>query len=278
MAKFRTREIHIHEFHISTLGVALCNVTLAIGLSLTISAVSAHASETRAESGQKTYKAAQANLKAQNERRALEKNRRAALTQTSSHTKKALATRTQRGNDIKSAATHMVEARQAHIAASQAAQSTPSSAYASTGSYATRGYTGYSPAASQTSHAYRSSASTPSRSYSSSNHAISRSCSTSNQPAACQSAVNGGGLVQINAGSHGSNITLYAAHNNAGGAWIQNVNNGQSVTVGGKSYKAVETRHISKSNPRMATKNGDVWLQTCEENGTTMKEIRLQRN
>jgi hypothetical protein len=309
MVKFHAREVHVRKFHITNAGIALCNIAVAIGLSLTVSAESAHADELHTEMSRQRYEAAQASIEAHKARLVLEKKHITKLTAARKDTRRTLSKRTNRAGSIKIAAKNMVKVQRARQAAAEAAAARAAAAataarpaYANAYARPANGYgsstTTYAhrTASRGSSGSYGSYGSSSRRTYSSrsayaaprsssrgvtnnsvANHSVARTCTTNGQPAACQGAVNGGGLVRIQAGSSQSNITLYAAHNNAGGAWIQGVSNGQSVKIGGQSYKAVSTQHISTSNPYLATKSGQVWLQTCEKDGKTMKEVLLQR-
>ncbi|MCI1984264.1 MAG: hypothetical protein LKJ47_05790 [Bifidobacteriaceae bacterium] len=299
MTIFHTRESHTHKFRTLTFCIALCDIAIAIGLSFSISTASAYAGELKAQSTQRIHEAAKARLEILQRNLAAEKYHADALLH-HDDARIVASHRLQRASSIKSGATGMVHTLKARQAAAKKAKAekaakAAAAAAARTASYSTTST--YTAAPSYARSAYRSNAGTSytrartrstysapraprysaPRTQGPANHGIARTCSTSNQPAACQSSVNGGGLVQINAGNRGANITVYAAHDNAGGAWIQGVNNGDAVKIGGRSYKAAQTRHISKSNPQMATQKGQVWLQTCEKNGTTMKLVLLQR-
>ena len=77
----------------------------------------------------------------------------------------------------------------------------------------------------------------------------------------CQGAVDQGGMVDI--GYYGGKTHIYSQHNGTGGAWINNLKPGDSVSFGGKEYT------VNNYNEQGATAvpfNG-VYAQTCNENG-----------
>ena len=77
----------------------------------------------------------------------------------------------------------------------------------------------------------------------------------------CQGAVDQGGMVDI--GYYGGKTHIYSQHNGTGGAWINNLKPGDSVSFGGKEYI------VNNYNEQGATAvpfNG-VYAQTCNENG-----------
>lgn len=77
----------------------------------------------------------------------------------------------------------------------------------------------------------------------------------------CQGAVDQGGMVDI--GYYGGKTHIYSQHNGTGGAWINNLKPGDSVSFGGKEYI------VNNYNEQGATAvpfNG-IYAQTCNENG-----------
>lgn len=59
------------------------------------------------------------------------------------------------------------------------------------------------------------------------------SCDLTSAADHCQGAVDGGGIVDLNYG----NGHVYAQHNNTGGAWINNLQAGQTFTMNGSTYR-----------------------------------------
>lgn len=77
----------------------------------------------------------------------------------------------------------------------------------------------------------------------------------------CQGAVDQGGMVDI--GYYGGNTHIYSQHNGTGGAWINNLKPGDSVSFGGKEYIV---NNYNEQGATAAPFNG-VYAQTCNENG-----------
>ena len=81
----------------------------------------------------------------------------------------------------------------------------------------------------------------------------------------CQGAVDGGGIVDLNYG----NGHVYAQHNNTGGAWINNLQAGQTFTMNGSTYRV---NGQSVQGAQYAPGSGD-WMQTCNGNGNHLVGI-----
>lgn len=77
----------------------------------------------------------------------------------------------------------------------------------------------------------------------------------------CQGAVDQGGMVDI--GYYGGKTHIYSQHNGTGGAWINNLKPGDSVSFGGKEYTV---NNYNEQGATAAPFNG-VYAQTCNENG-----------
>ena len=77
----------------------------------------------------------------------------------------------------------------------------------------------------------------------------------------CQGAVDQGGMVDI--GYYGGKTHIYSQHNGTGGAWINNLKPGDSVSFGGKEYIV---NNYNKQGATSAPFDG-VYAQTCNENG-----------
>ena len=77
----------------------------------------------------------------------------------------------------------------------------------------------------------------------------------------CQGAVDQGGMVDI--GYYGGKTHIYSQHNGTGGAWINNLKPGDSVSFGGKEYIV---NNYNEQGATAAPFNG-VYAQTCNENG-----------
>lgn len=77
----------------------------------------------------------------------------------------------------------------------------------------------------------------------------------------CQGAVDQGGMVDI--GYYGGKTHIYSQHNGTGGAWINNLKPGDSVSFGGKEYIV---NNYNEQGATAAPFNG-YYAQTCNENG-----------
>lgn len=96
------------------------------------------------------------------------------------------------------------------------------------------------------------------------NSAVNASCDATNSPAntnSCQGAVDQGGMVDIS--YYGGSSHIYSQHNETGGAWINNLKPGDSVSFGGKQFTVND---YSKQGATEAPFNG-YYAQTCNENG-----------
>lgn len=141
-----------------------------------------------------------------------------------------------------------IAAEQAAYQARMAAQQTAQARYSS----ASSGYSGYSGySGGDASNGYTTSA----------------SCELQAGTAApCQSAVDGGGLVQQTWGD----VTIYAGHSNTGWSWINNLTAGQTVTINGQQYQVTgESQEGAVYAPDSGT-----WMQTCNGNGNHLVGIR----
>lgn len=106
---------------------------------------------------------------------------------------------------------------------------------------------------------YTSTQSTPRGYYSS------MSCNLTSAADHCQGAVDGGGIVDLNYG----NGHVYAQHNNTGGAWINNLQAGQTFIMNGSTYRV---NGQSVQGAHYAPGSGD-WMQTCNGNGNHLVGI-----
>ena len=124
-----------------------------------------------------------------------------------------------------------------------------------TPSYSGSGYTGYSGGNSIPSTAV------------SNGYSTSASCVLdASQPyGGCQGAVDGGGLV----GLTWNDTIIYAQHSNTGGAWINDLTAGQTVTIDGKQYVV---NGQSQEGAVYAPDSG-AWLQTCDQSGNHLVGI-----
>lgn len=77
----------------------------------------------------------------------------------------------------------------------------------------------------------------------------------------CQGAVDQGGMVDID--YYGGKTHIYSQHNGTGGAWINNLKPGDSVSFGGKEYIV---NNYNEQGATAAPFNG-YYAQTCNENG-----------
>lgn len=77
----------------------------------------------------------------------------------------------------------------------------------------------------------------------------------------CQGAVDQGGMVDID--YYGGTTHIYSQHNGTGGAWINNLKPGDSVTFGGKEYTVND---YDEQGATTVPYNG-IYAQTCNENG-----------
>ncbi|NMM97541.1 hypothetical protein [Bifidobacterium olomucense] len=111
-------------------------------------------------------------------------------------------------------------------------------------------------------------------------HPIARVCGPVSQPADCQGAIDQGGLVQSNYYPFGYQSlglhTIFAAHNNRGGAWILNVNVGDVISIGGVRYRATN-RQTVMSGGYADVISSMILLQTCDWSGGTAQLITLER-
>ncbi|KAA8831996.1 hypothetical protein EMO89_00255 [Bifidobacterium tissieri] len=111
-------------------------------------------------------------------------------------------------------------------------------------------------------------------------HPIARVCGPVSQPADCQGAIDQGGLVQSNYYPFGYQSlglhTIFAAHNNRGGAWILNVNVGDVISIGGVRYRATN-RQTVMSGGYADVITSMILLQTCDWSGGTAQLITLER-
>lgn len=93
----------------------------------------------------------------------------------------------------------------------------------------------------------------------------SMSCDLTSAADHCQGTVDGGGIVDLNYG----NGHVYAQHNNTGGAWINNLQAGQTFTMNGSTYRV---NGQSVQGAQYAPGSGD-WMQTCNGNGNHLVGI-----
>lgn len=93
---------------------------------------------------------------------------------------------------------------------------------------------------------------------------VNASCDTSyyNAPGnPCQGAVDQGGMVDIT--YYNGDTHIYSQHNGTGGAWINNLKPGDTVSLGGKQFTVND---YSKQGAVSAPDKG-YYAQTCNENG-----------
>lgn len=81
-----------------------------------------------------------------------------------------------------------------------------------------------------------------------------------------QGAIDQGGMVRMNWGD----TVVYGQHANTGGAWINNLQTGQTVTIDGQRYR-VDGRE--QQGAVDAPTDGGQWLQTCNGNGNHLVGI-----
>lgn len=81
-----------------------------------------------------------------------------------------------------------------------------------------------------------------------------------------QSAIDGGGMVRMTWGD----TVVYGQHSNTGGAWINGLRTGQTVTIDGQRYR-VDGRE--RQGAVDAPSDGGQWLQTCNGNGNHLVGI-----
>lgn len=148
-----------------------------------------------------------------------------------------------------------VQAYEARIAAEQAAAVQASYGAGSTASYGSCGDPYYS--------SYVSYSNTPS------GYRTSGSCamdpSIQSPGSGCQGLVDGGGLAQLTWGQ----TTIYAQHANTGGAWINGLTAGQTVTINGQRYVVNgQSQEGAYYSPDSGT-----WLRTCNGNGNHLVGI-----
>lgn len=110
-------------------------------------------------------------------------------------------------------------------------------------------------------------------------HPIARVCGPVREPADCQGAIDQGGLVQTNYYPAGreelGTWTIFAAHNNEGGAWMLDVQVGDVVRIGGADYQATDRRTVQSGGTANLT--SQYYLQTCDWTGGTAQLIGLKR-
>ena len=81
-----------------------------------------------------------------------------------------------------------------------------------------------------------------------------------------QGGIDQGGMVRMNWGD----TVVYGQHANTGGAWINNLQTGQTVTIDGQRYR-VDGRE--QQGAVDAPTDGGQWLQTCNGNGNHLVGI-----
>lgn len=95
-------------------------------------------------------------------------------------------------------------------------------------------------------------------------HAVAESCNATNgegQANTCQGAIDRGGMVDVQ--YYGGSTHIYSQHNGTGGAWMNNLKPGDTVSFGGKQYTV---NNYSQQGAKTAPSNG-YYAQTCNENG-----------
>ncbi|KAA8832034.1 hypothetical protein EMO89_00460 [Bifidobacterium tissieri] len=113
-------------------------------------------------------------------------------------------------------------------------------------------------------------------------HAVDRTCTTTQQRglAACQGAIDLGGLVEITVESpHGPDnpyTTAWLAHNSKGGDWILHTNIGDTVRINGRDYVVTGGWDQDQRKGKYDRKLPRYLLQTCYYNSDYMRELILQ--
>ena len=95
-------------------------------------------------------------------------------------------------------------------------------------------------------------------------HAVAESCNATNgegQANTCQGAIDRGGMVDVQ--YYNGSTHIYSQHNGTGGAWMNNLKPGDTVSFGGKQYTV---NNYSQQGATTAPSNG-YYAQTCNENG-----------
>lgn len=95
-------------------------------------------------------------------------------------------------------------------------------------------------------------------------HAVAESCNATNgegQANTCQGAIDRGGMVDVQ--YYNGSTHIYSQHNGTGGAWMNNLKPGDTVSFGGKQYTV---NNYSQQGAKTAPSNG-YYAQTCNENG-----------
>ena len=93
----------------------------------------------------------------------------------------------------------------------------------------------------------------------------------------------GQGTINRCAGSvwqdYGSYGRVVAEHNHCGGAWILDVQTGQTVVISGYgsgTYRVTGSKSVPKG-ASAAVLNGGIWLQTCYFNSNSMRLVHLEK-
>ena len=95
-------------------------------------------------------------------------------------------------------------------------------------------------------------------------YAVAESCNATNvgdQANTCQGAIDRGGMVDVQ--YYNGSTHIYSQHNGTGGAWMNNLKPGDTVSFGGKQYTV---NNYSQQGATTAPSNG-YYAQTCNENG-----------
>ena len=95
-------------------------------------------------------------------------------------------------------------------------------------------------------------------------HAVAESCNATNgegQANTCQGAIDRGGMVDVQ--YYGGSTHIYSQHNGTGGAWMNNLKPGDTVSFGGKQYTV---NNYNEQGAKTAPSSG-YYAQTCNENG-----------
>ena len=95
-------------------------------------------------------------------------------------------------------------------------------------------------------------------------HAVAESCNATNgegQANTCQGAIDRGGMVDVQ--YYNGSTHIYSQHNGTGGAWMNNLKPGDTVSFGGKQYTV---NNYNEQGAKTAPSSG-YYAQTCNENG-----------
>ena len=87
----------------------------------------------------------------------------------------------------------------------------------------------------------------------------------------CQDVIDRGGISQLGYHTTGYNTTIYAQHAKNGGGWVDKLQQGQTVTIGGKNYTVGSRAYNQTYAPTSGT-----YAQTCTNNGIVLVQLTPQ--